>query len=114
MGLFRSLFYRFRRGLYATAFGFGLLALVSTPARAQNVVGTATVGNNPNAVAVNPVTNKIYVANNGGTTVTVIDGATNGTTNVNVGSQPIAVAVNPVTNMIYVANHGSNTVTVGS
>ena len=63
------------------------------------------------AVAVNPVTNKIYVANSSGT-VTVIDGATNTTTTVAAGTAPIAVAVNPVTNKIYVANQGSNNVTV--
>ena len=39
---------------------------------------TTTVGAGPSrAVAVNPVTNKIYVANNTNGTVTVIDGATN-------------------------------------
>jgi len=37
-------------------------------------------GNLPYAVAVNPVTNKVYVVNYGSSTVTVIDGATNGTT----------------------------------
>ena len=62
-------------------------------------------------MAVNPVTNKIYVANYS-SNVTVIDGATNSTTTVGAGSNPIAVAVNPVTNKIYVANYSSNTVTV--
>ena len=42
----------------------------------------------PCAVAVNPVTNKIYVANYGGGNVTVIDGATNSTTTVTVGTGP--------------------------
>ena len=63
-------------------------------------------------MAVNPVTNKIYVANVGSNNVTVIDGATNTTTTVAAGSDPIAVAVNPVTNKIYVANRSSNNVTV--
>ena len=58
----------------------------------------------------NPVTNKIYVANFGNT-VTVIDGATNTTTTVH-RYVPDAVAVNPVTNKIYVANIGSSNVTV--
>ena len=39
-------------------------------------------GTEPCGVAVNPVTNKIYVANQGSNNVTVIDGATNGTTTV--------------------------------
>jgi len=34
----------------------------------------------PNSVALNPVTNKIYVANFSSNNVTVIDGATNSTT----------------------------------
>ena len=68
----------------------------------------------PGVIAVNPVTNKIYVANN--TSVSVIYGATNSITNVPVGIEPDAIAVNPVTNKIYVANfHGTwywSTVTV--
>jgi len=64
------------------------------------------------AVALNPVTNKIYVANANSNNVTVIDGATNTTATVNAGTFPIAVAVNPVTNTIYVANFNSNNVTV--
>jgi len=39
-------------------------------------------------VAVNPVTNKVYVANNGSNNVTVIDGATNVTTTVAAGTDP--------------------------
>src|SRR5208283_3105877 len=62
------------------------------------------------AVAVNPVTNKVYVAGQGscicGGIVTVIDGATNVTTDVNVGQDPTAMVVNPVTNKIYVASQG--------
>ena len=92
----------------------GLLLFPSVSARAQAVVATVPVGMNPGALAVNPVTNKIYVANcvfssegmwpSG--TVTVIDGATNATTDVPAGVCPSAVAVNPVTNKIYVANSG--------
>jgi YVTN family beta-propeller protein len=63
-------------------------------------------------VAVNSVTNQIYVANQTSNTVTVIDGATNDTSTVNVDLNPAWLAVNPVTNQIYVANFGSNTVTV--
>ena len=64
------------------------------------------------AVAVNSVTNKIYLANIGGTSVTVVDGATNANSTVSVGNKPWDVAVNPVTNKIYVANLNDNTVTV--
>jgi YVTN family beta-propeller protein len=64
------------------------------------------------AIGVNPVTNKMYVANVQSNTVSVIDGAINTTKLVTVGSGPFAADVNPVTNKIYVANHQGNTVTV--
>jgi YVTN family beta-propeller protein len=57
-------------------------------------------------VAVNTVTNKIYVANYASGNVTIIDGSTNSTTTVPAGLRPVAVAVNEATNKIYVANHG--------
>ncbi|MBZ5658723.1 MAG: choice-of-anchor D domain-containing protein, partial [Acidobacteriia bacterium] len=66
----------------------------------------------PFGVAVNPVTNKIYVANYGSNNVTVIDGATSATQTVPAGSHPVAIAVNPVTNKIYVPNSDSSNVTV--
>jgi len=66
----------------------------------------------PQAVTVNSIANKIYVANTGGATVMVIDGATNATSLVTVGVPPYAMAVNPVTGRVYVANEGGGTVTV--
>jgi len=87
---------------------------------ATNSITSVFAGNGAIAVAVNPVTNKIYVAVRvfcetcGSGSVTVIDGATNSTTTVTdpnaVG--PLAVAVNPPTNKIYVGNPGSGSVTV--
>ena len=44
-------------------------------------------GNLPTAAAVNPITNKIYVANQYSDNVTVIDGATNATSTVPVGER---------------------------
>jgi YVTN family beta-propeller protein len=44
---------------------------------AQTVIATIDVGVNPIGVAVNPTTNRIYVANDGDNTVSVIDGTTN-------------------------------------
>jgi YVTN family beta-propeller protein len=76
-----------------------------------NNTQSVDVGFFPSALDVNPVTNKIYVANQcgndpacGGTaSMTVIDGATLGTTNVAIGGHhPQAIAVNSVTNKIYV------------
>ena len=80
---------------------------------ASNTTSTVAVGSNPAAVAVNPVTNKIYVANTGSSNVTVIDGATQHHLHGGGRQQPrYAMAVNPVTNKIYVANNGSSNVTV--
>ena len=87
----------------------GLLLLLPASARAQTVVATIPVGTDiPRAVAVNPVTNKIYVASctfHGMTgpptgSLTVIDGATNSTTVIK--GCFWDVAVNSVTNKIYV------------
>src|SRR4029077_4569285 len=90
------------------------LLLLGWPIRsyAQTVVATVTVGTTPVAVAVNPMTNLIYVANQDSNTVTVIDGVTNNTTTVVVGTLPDAVAVNTVTNKIYVTNGNSSNLTV--
>ena len=90
---------------------FGLICgATSLPTYAQVVTATVTNVYDPISVAVDPVTNKIYVANSlvniyaPDGTVTVIDGATNNTTTVDAGVEPYAVAVNPNTNQIYVAN----------
>ncbi len=84
---------------------------VST-ARADTVTATIPVGTNPDGMAVNPVSNKIYVANSRSNTVTVIDGATNATTSVAVGSTCAEVAVDPTTNKVYVAHLWSSGVMV--
>ena len=43
---------------------------------ATNSTTIVSVGSGPEPVAVNPVTNKIYVGNNASNSVTVIDGET--------------------------------------
>jgi YVTN family beta-propeller protein len=77
---------------------------------------TVTVGVRPLLLAVNPVTNKLYVVNRCGNdcgatnsgTVTVIDGTTLVTQTVSVGSFPYGVAVNSATNKTYVTNQCGN------
>ncbi len=91
---------------------FFLLILPAASLRAQTPTTTVVAGNAPIGVAVNPVTNKIYVVNQLSNNVTVIDGATNNTTTVVAGTQPFNVAVNPLTNKIYVPNPSSDSVTV--
>ena len=93
--------------------GLVVLALAASfPAASQTLVNTLTVGANPVAVAVNPATNKIYVANQNSNNVTIIDGATFSTRTVITGAAPDALAVNSVTNKIYIANANGNSVTV--
>ena len=82
----------------------GFLLTSAPQLQAQTVTATVTAGICPDAVAINPVTNKIYVANYNSGDVTVIDGATNTTATVTAGTHPWAVAVNPVTDKIYVTN----------
>ncbi len=87
------------------------LAVTSTPAATQVLIATIPVGMGPSQVAVNPATNKIYVANRGngtGNTVTAIDGATLSTDTVTVSTVPWGVAANSVTNKIYVTNSDVN------
>ncbi len=80
---------------------------------ATNTVSTTvTVGPNPYALTVNSLINTVYVANQGGTTISVINGATNVVSNVTVGTGPQSVVVNPATGQVYVPNYGSGTVSV--
>jgi DNA-binding beta-propeller fold protein YncE len=106
-------------GIVSFSLALGLLLLPPSSAWPQTVSATVGVGSPPSSVAVNGVTNKIYVATcttrsstNG--TVTVIDGKTDTTTTVTAGVCPWAVAVNPATNKIYVANHGFFSLICGS
>ena len=77
--------------------------------RTDTVTTTIPGGKNPFALALNPVTNRIYVANdaNGSNaTVSVIDGSNDTLVGspIRLGNSPNALAVNPVTNKIYVIN----------
>jgi YVTN family beta-propeller protein len=87
-------------------------AAAALAAHAQTVTATVNTGSVPTAVAVNSVTNKVYVVSSAGNDVTVIDGVTNAATTVPVGTAPVAIDVNMTTNKVYVANGGSNSVTV--
>jgi YVTN family beta-propeller protein len=89
-----------------------LVASIAGVADAEYVVDSVTTGNGPVAMAVNPITNRIYVANVNSSDITVVDGATDSAFQVSADSEPWAVAVNPTTNKIYVANYGSADITV--
>lgn len=86
--------------LYATA-----LTVAGIPIQGQSVSATVSLpaSSGPVAVAVNPRTNKIYVADFYGSPngITIIDGQTNATTSLTTIAGQTAVAVNPLTNKIY-------------
>ena len=70
-------------------------------------------GDFPTEIALNSITNDLYVANSGSNTVSVIDLSNHKVKNViDVGTRPNGVAFNPDTNNLYVVNSGSNTVSV--
>lgn len=69
------------------------------------------VGKNPSDIQINQATNKIYVANSGSNTVSVIDGNSGTLKTIQVGLDPLSIAI--CGNKIYVTNGGgSNTVSV--
>jgi YVTN family beta-propeller protein len=71
------------------------------------------VGKGPVALAINEATNRIYVANNAGGSVSVIDGTNDVVVaTVNVGTLPYTLAVNPVTNKVFVSNVFSDKITL--
>jgi YVTN family beta-propeller protein len=77
------------------------------------VIATVPVGTGPFGVAANPAGTRVYVANSGSNTVSVIDTTTlTVSATVPVGTQPVGVAVNPGGTRVYVANNASNTVSV--
>jgi YVTN family beta-propeller protein len=103
---------------FLSRYWFSMVCLALLPMLLSSLQGAAppsvkniTVGSMPRTVAVNPVTNMIYVANYDSDTVTAINGANHTTATITVASGPQAVAVNPATNMIYVANYADGTVT---
>lgn len=63
-------------------------------------------------LALNALTNKVYVVNESTDSVTVMDASTNTTKTIAVGPRPYYIAVNPVTNRIYVNNSGNASLTV--
>jgi len=78
-------------------------------------VTTITVGSMPKQAAINTMTNKIYVPNNLGNSVSVIDGDADTvltTVNLGPGTGPYYAAVNETTNRIYIANNFGNSVSV--
>ncbi|HYL67470.1 MAG TPA: fibronectin type III domain-containing protein [Nitrosopumilaceae archaeon] len=80
------------------------IGMIVHNAFADTYVDTIQVGSNPYGVDVNSNTNKIYVANYGSGTVSVINGSTDKVVNTIGASNPFRLAVNPITNQIYLTD----------
>ena len=76
-----------------------------------NTSANVAVAASPNAIAVDGVRNRIYVAGAGGT-VSVLDGTTLARTDLAAGTDPASIALNPLTSRVVVANSGSGDATL--
>lgn len=88
------------------------LAAAPTPAHAEWVTRTAATAGASRALAVHPVRNKVYVAQEGDASVLVFAPLTGTSTTVAVQQGPDAIAVDPLADRVYVANQGSASVSV--
>ena len=77
------------------------------------LVKTIAVGDAPDGVAVSPLSDRVYVANSGSGTVTVIRTSNNTVlATIAVGGEPRRLAVNPLGTRLYVTDAAANAVTV--
>jgi len=92
---------------------FACSVLIASSVEAQAISDSMPAGANPSAIAINPSTHLIYVANSAGNTVTVLDEVIHAVTATEqTGTNPVAIAIDPVSNQTFVANFSSNTVSV--
>jgi YVTN family beta-propeller protein len=95
-----------------TLLALAMAMLAPIPALADWHTATVPTGNDVVNMAVDPVRNRVFTANNlSGTsgTVTVVDCKTNQVQDWVVGAQPNCLAFNPVTGKLYIAINGSVT-----
>lgn len=79
----------------------------------NSIIAVIDVGSYPEGIAVNPDGTRVYVANSGSDTVSVINTSTNTVIDVvNVGKSPRSISVNSSGTKVYVANFSSNSVSV--
>jgi YVTN family beta-propeller protein len=95
-----------KRSMLFCSYLLGAWLLLTTCATGQKVIATIpTTGSSPSALAINTVTNKIYVLNQSSGTVDVLDRATNSiVATVPVSSSISRLAINESTNKIYVVD----------
>lgn len=69
----------------------------------KNVIsGSLPVGSGPCRIAINSITNMVYVSNCLGNSVSAIDGTKNTSTAITLPDNPTGIAVNPTANLIFV------------
>lgn len=90
------------------------LVFLASSAFSATLIAKIRVGKEPYSPAVNPLTHRLYTANEGDSTVSVVDTTNNSlVTTIPVPMQVDHLTVNPTTNLIYVtAGHTANTVEV--
>jgi len=94
-----------RRGIAFPLIVSAILFLACQTLRGQTLIDTVLVGYGPEAVAVDPMTNMVYVLNGYDQTVSVMNAADDTVVaTVTVGNNPYGLVVNPFTNRIYVVN----------
>ena len=107
--------------MYVTNFNSGTVSVIDTTTNtvidtdgdAGNGITPITVGSQPVFVAYDPICKDMYVTNQGGTTVSVIDTTTNQVIDtITVGNSPVGIAYDIVHNRMYVANQNDGTVSV--
>ena len=101
----------FMRRMLRIAASLCLLA-GSLPTTAQSILATVAAGNEPHAVAVDPVTGRAFVANEFSNDVTVIEPGTRAAKSVAVGKRPQYIAVNSRTHKVYVSNSQDASISV--
>ncbi len=86
------------------------LCLLGARSPAQRIEAAQTALLNPRAIAVNPVTHRMYVVDQPRGRVLMVDGVNGATQSIPVGKSPDALAIDPELNRIYVVNSASDTV----
>jgi len=84
---------------------------------AQSLLATVPVANYPQAIAMNPFTNRVYALEEPANQITEIDGTTNSATTISLGvnsqkSLNGAIAINSFTNKIYIVDGVNNHLSV--
>jgi YVTN family beta-propeller protein len=96
--------------IYAVDALHGSVVVINTLTKVRTQV---KVGDAPVAIAGNSVANRVYVADNGSGSITVLDGQTDTVAaTVQIGSLPYVLAVNDATDSVYVSNTFNNLLSV--